>query len=120
MTDDRIGRSMKKCVNMACATSWRCRAPWPRGRRRRCSAARRHDGHRLARHDFQHAVDDDAVARVKSRQDHDVLVAVVVADDDGPDLRDVLFIRRRRRDGRCCPAARRAAARRSHSALSPP
>ena len=63
MTDDRIGRSMKKCVNMS-ATSWRRRSP-SRGRPPRRGSTRRYDRHRLPRHDLQHAVDDDAITRVQ-------------------------------------------------------
>ena len=67
MTDDRIGRSMKKCVNIAAATSSvrRLGAAARRGRAG-VAAGRRHDLHRLARHHLEHAVDDDAVAGVQA------------------------------------------------------
>ena len=77
MTDDRIGRSMKKCVNMRYFL-----AASALGRRR----AGRDDRHRLPGDDLEHAVDDDAITFGEALRDDDVLVAVVVADDHRADL----------------------------------
>ena len=89
MTDERIGRSMKKCVNMRAPTSSAASAASRRLPRSRLALrpARRDDLHRLAGHHLEHAVDDDAVALVQAVDDHDVLLAVVVADDHRPHLR---------------------------------
>src|SRR5213075_2936867 len=72
MTDDRIGRSMKKCVNMrrlllASVVCFRGRRV-DRGRGTRCD-----DLHRLPRHDLQHTIHHDAIALGKTILDHDVL-----------------------------------------------
>ena len=62
----------------------------PGGARRR--ARRPTICHRLARHDLEHAVDHDAVALVQAGLDHDVLLAVVVADDHRPHLGDAVRV----------------------------
>ena len=91
MTADRIGRSMKKWVNMRCAlflllsgfARFRARHPGLGGARLRCSAGRG-DLDRLPGNDLQHALDHDAVPGVQAAHDDDVLVADVVADDNRP------------------------------------
>src|SRR5437762_10461027 len=74
-TDDRIGRSMKKCVNMALGLQ--C------GLRRKL--------HRLPRHHLQHAVDHHALAALQALEDHDVLRAVVIAHHHRPQLRHLVL-----------------------------
>ena len=93
MTDDRIGRSMKKWVNMArrptSSLGRASAAALPAASPAFAAAgapARRSSP--AARHDLQHAVDDHAVTRVQAGDDDDVLLAVVVADDHRPHLGD--------------------------------
>src|SRR5262245_31856204 len=90
MTDERIGRSMKKWVNTG-----------PRLLLRRlvalfglarCGRARLADLDRLAGDDLQHALDHDAVAGPQAIRDQDVLLVGVVTDHDGPQLRGAVFL----------------------------
>src|SRR5688572_20364999 len=67
-TDERMGRSMKKCVNIELLF---CRLD---------------DLHRLARNHLQHAVDHHPLAGLEAVDDDDVLVALVVAHRDRPQL----------------------------------
>ena len=87
MTDDRIGRSMKKWVNMARRAYFFAARLLAAARLRAPAAA---PGSTIFTGwpgtTLQHAVHHHAVARVQAAQDHDVLVAVVVADHHRPHL----------------------------------
>ena len=95
MTDDRIGRRMKKCVNIARAG---CRyfGRWPGGaaakplpRRRGPPQPPPSPAPAVPDH-LQEPVDDDPVAGVQAAGDDDVLVADVVAHDHRPQRRPAL------------------------------
>src|SRR5438477_7570898 len=86
MTDDRIGRSIKKCVNMrrlllGCGCV-----------RGGCFCGRSAGGDDpdwLSRHGLHHSFDHDTIALGQSLLDHDVLVAVVITHDHRTHLGDV-------------------------------
>src|SRR5882672_5759411 len=90
MTDESIGRSMKKWVNTE-----------PRLLLRRLAVLRRFHGgaltlgrsrdrfadlHRLSRNDLQRPFHHDAVARLQPARDQDALLIGIVADHHGPQL----------------------------------
>src|SRR5262249_45437166 len=87
MTDERIGRSMKKWVNTGLLLR-RCLAlrrllgsAFRLGRRARLA-----DLHRLTGNDLERAFDHDAVTRLEAVRDQDSLLVGIVADYDGPQL----------------------------------
>src|SRR5689334_12705984 len=90
MTEERIGRSMKKWVNTGPRLLLRRLAAF--FRLARCGRGRLADLHRLTGNDLQHAVDHDAIARLQAVGDEDALVARVVADDHGAQLGDAVVL----------------------------
>src|SRR5215831_8750811 len=88
MTDERIGRSMKKWVNTEPRLLLRCLdvlGRFPGG-------ARLADLHRLPRNDLEGAFDDDAVAGRKARGDQDALLVRIVSDHHRPQLRGAVLL----------------------------
>src|SRR5215470_407697 len=89
MTDERIGRSMKKWVNTEPRLLLRRLAVLGRflgGAFRLARAARLADLHRLPRNDLEGAFDDHAVAGRKARGDQDALLVGIVSDHHRPQL----------------------------------
>src|SRR5882672_1208115 len=86
MTDERIGRSMKKWVNTRLLLRRLAVLRRLAGGCFRLGGAGLADLDRLARDDFQGAVDHHAVAGPQTLRDQDALLARVVAHHDGPEL----------------------------------
>src|SRR5687767_11732894 len=101
MTADRIGRSMKKCVNTGGRNPQSVRLvgaaalgpPACRGGRRLDAGHRRlHDLHRLPWDHLERALDHHPVAGMQAARDHDVLLLNVIADHHGAQLRRVVLL----------------------------